>query len=158
MAEHTEGQWEITKQPTTDSDGTRIKKCTICGEELEKESFSMSKEELAALYKNSCQWLAYDTLARTPGDYEGTKVAFAGYVVQVCSEASSPLYYSTYRVATSGRYDNVVYIKVDNYGSGSRILEDDYITFYGEFEGLYTYETVMGASVTIPKVMVEYIN
>ena len=158
LAEHTAGQWEVLEQPTTEEDGTRVKKCTVCNEELDRETFSMSAEELAAQYKNGCQWLSYDTLSRTPGQYEGTDVAFSGYVVQVCSEASSSLYYSTYRVATSGRYDNVVYIKVDNYGSDSRILEDDYITFYGKFDGLYTYETVMGASVTIPCVEVQYIN
>ena len=32
----------------------------------------------------------------------------------------------------------------------ARILEDDRVTVYGTSRGLYTYETVMGAEVTIP--------
>lgn len=110
------------------------------------------------VYKDGCQSISYDNLSRTPDVYEGTDVKFTGRVLQVCSEATSAEYYSTYRVATSGRYDNVVMIYVDNYGSGTRILEDDWITFYGSYGGLYTYTTVLGASVTIPKIYVEYLD
>ncbi len=158
VKEHTPGEWEVKSQPTAYEDGIRVKNCVDCGIELEEEYFSMSKEELESQYKSKCKSISYDSLARTPGDYEGEYVKFSGYVVQVCYEAESILYYSTYRVATDGKYDDVVYIKVDNYGSGSRILEDDYITFYGEYDGLYSYETVMGAKVTIPSVVVEYVD
>lgn len=158
LKEHTPGEWEITVQPTPDSEGTHIRKCTACGAELEKEQFSLSEEELKELYKSNCRSIDYDDLARTPGDYEGEYVKFRGKVVQVCYEAESALYYSSYRVATSGSYDDVIYIKVDNYGSGTRILEDDWITIYGEYDGLYTYETVMGASRTIPCIVVEYVE
>lgn len=156
--EHTPGEWEVTKEPTEDSAGTQAKKCTVCGEEVETQSFTLSAEEIEQRYKNSCERISYDSLSRTPDNYKGSRVKFSGYVVQVCSEASSSLYYSTYRVATSGRYDNVVYVKIDNYDSGSRILEDDYITFYGEFSGLYSYKTVLGSSLTIPSVTAEYVD
>ena len=158
LKEHEAGEWEVQTQPTADSPGTRVKNCTVCGTEVESEEFTLTEEEIAQLYKDGCQSIAYDSLARTPGEYEGERVKFSGYVVQVCSEAQSELYYSAYRVATSGRYDNVVFVKVDNYGSGTRILEDDYITFYGEFDGLYSYETVMGATMTIPSVLAEYVE
>ena len=156
--DHVPGDWVVTVQPTPDEDGTRVKKCKVCETQLQEESFEVSAEEMEKLYKKNCKSISYDNLSRNPGDYEGEYVKFSGYVVQVCSEATSSLYYSTYRVATNGRYDNVVYIKVDNYGSGSRILEDDRVTFYGTYDGLYTYETVMGASVTIPSIIVEYID
>ena len=156
MKEHTAGEWEVTVQPTPDEDGTRVKNCTVCGKELEKEDFTLSAEELEKLYKKNCKSISYNDLARTPGDYEGQYVKFSGKIVQVCYEAESIFYYSTYRLATRGSYGNVVYIKVDNYGSGSRILEDDWITIYGKFDGLYTYETVMGSSITIPCIVVEY--
>ena len=156
--DHVAGEWITTIQPTPDEKGTRVKKCKVCETELEEEQFTLSAEEMEKLYKKNCKSISYDNLSRNPADYEGEYVKFTGYVVQVCSEATSSLYYSTYRVATNGRYNNVVYIKVDNYGSGSRILEDDRVTFYGTYDGLYTYETVMGASVTIPSVIVEYID
>ena len=158
LKEHTPSDWTVTVQPTSDENGTHIKTCTACGVELESESFTLSAEEIEQLYKKSCKTISYDKLSRTPGEYEGELVKFSGKVVQVCSEAESAFYYSTYRVATSGSYNNVVYILVDNYGSGSRILEDDWITFYGEFDGLFTYETVRGDSLTIPKIKVEYID
>jgi len=158
MTEHREGEWVTTVMPTKESKGTRCVYCEDCNKTLKTEQFSLTPEELEELYKKQCKSISYDSLSRTPGDYEGEYVKFSGKVVQVCSEAESSLYYSTYRVATSGSYKNVVYICVDNYGSGRRILEDDRITFYGTFGGLYTYKTVMGASLTIPKIYVEYID
>ncbi len=38
------------------------------------------------------------------------------------------------------------------------ILEDDKITFYGTYGGLYTYTTVLGDSLTIPSIYVEYLG
>ena len=158
MKEHTPGDWNVIKQPTPDEEGTRTQNCTVCEKELTREQFTLSAEELKQLYIQNCKSIAYTSLERTPGEYEGEYVKFSGYVVQVCSEASSSFYYSTYRVATSGRYNNVVYVMVDNYGSGTRILEDDYITFYGKFDGLFTYETVRGDQITIPSVIAEYVD
>lgn len=158
LKDHTPGNWTVTEQPTPDKDGTHVKYCTVCDTELESETFSLTPEEIEKLYKSNCKTISYDKLSRSPGDYEEALVKFSGRVVQVCSEAKSAFYYSTYRVAVNGSYNSVVYIYVDNYGSNTRILEDDWITFYGEFDGLYTYETVMGASVTIPSVKVEYIG
>lgn len=158
LKEHSPGEWNVTIMPTESTQGTREKKCTVCDQVLETEKFSLSAEELKQLYKSECKTISYDSLSRTPDEYKGEKVKFTGRVLQVCSEASSALYYSTYRVATSGRYDNVMYIYVDNYGSGTRILEDDWITFYGEYDGLYSYETVMGANMTIPSVKAKYVD
>ena len=158
LLDHTPGEWEVTVAATENSRGIRVKKCLVCGKELEKEPFSLSKEEIKSLYISKCKTIAYDSLARTPGEYKGENVKFSGYVVQVCSEASSSLYYSTYRVATSGRYSDVVYVKVDNYGTGVRILEDDYITFYGTYDGIYTYTTVRGDKISIPSVTAEYVD
>jgi hypothetical protein len=151
---HRPGNWEVTVPASKDKAGTRVKICSVCGEVVESENFTLSDEELLKQYKREASY-SYDDLARNPNTYKGQYVFFTGKVVQVCSEASSNLYYSTYRVATKGRYDNVVYVYIDNYGSGSRILEGDTISFYGKFDGLYTYTTVMGASITIPSVKVE---
>ena len=40
----------------------------------------------------------------------------------------------------------------------ARVLEDDRITIYGTSRGLYTYETVMGAEMTIPLIMADTIT
>lgn len=41
--------------------------------------------------------------------------------------------------------------------SSAKVIEDDYITVYGTCDGTHTYETVMGASVTIPAIDAEKI-
>ena len=158
LKEHTPGSWVVSVAATATSKGTRIQYCTVCEAELQSEEFSLTAEELEAQYKSQCKKIAYKDLERTPDNYQDADVKFSGRVIQVCSEAQSDQYYSTYRVATSGRYNNVVLIYVDNYGSGSRILEGDKITFYGQYNGLYTYETVLGSSLSIPSIIVEYID
>ncbi len=107
--------------PTKYADGTRVKLCTACGAIVQTESFTLSDEELKELYKENCRSISYKDLSRTPDAYMDEYVKFSGTVVQVCYKATSSLYYSTYRVATSGSYGDVVYIYVDNYGSGLRI-------------------------------------
>lgn len=156
--EHTPGDWVVTEMPTETKKGTHVMYCKVCNTQVKSEKFSLTDEELKELYKKNCKSISYDALSRTPDEYEGEYVRFSGVVLQVCSEASSSRYYSTYRVATSGSYNNVVLLYVDNYGSKNRILEDDKITFYGTSEGLYTYETVLGASVTIPSVVAKYVE
>lgn len=157
-AAHAPGDWIIAEMPTKYADGTRVKLCTACRSIVETESFTLSDDELKELYKENCRSISYKDLSRTPDAYMDEYVKFSGTVVQVCYEATSSLYYSTYRVATSGSYGDVVYIYVDNYGRGSRILEDDKITFYGTYGGLYTYTTVLGDSLTIPSIYVEYLE
>lgn len=158
LKDHEQGDWETTVEPTAKAKGERVIRCKTCSTVLQKEDYTLSESELKALYQKICKSISYKDLERTPGDYTGQYVKFSGYVVQVCSEADSPLYYSTYRVATYGKYKNVVYIYVNNYGSGTRILEDDYITFYGVYDGLYTYTTVRGDKLSIPSIKVEYVD
>ena len=157
LADHIPGQWTISVKASPEGQGTKVRRCTKCDKLLETQKYDLTASEVRQYYDTEYQSISYENLSRYPDNYEGEKVKFTGKVVQVCSEAKSALYYSTYRVATSGSYNNVVYIYVDNYGSGRRILEDDWITFYGVYDGLFTYETVMGASVTIPQIKVDHI-
>ena len=62
------------------------------------------------------------------------------------------------RIATKGNYDDVVYVTYERPNSDKRILEDDRVTIYGECNGLYTYETIMGGSVTLPKFEAETVS
>jgi len=155
---HKKGDWFVYIAATENSDGIKAISCEVCSEILDSKTYKLSAEEIRELYMDSCSSISYDSLARNPDLYEGARIYFRGYVVQVCSEASSDLYYSTYRVATRGHYDNVIYVKIDNYGSGTRILEDDYIELYGTFDGLFSYKTVMGSQLTIPSMIAEYVS
>ncbi|MBR2572232.1 MAG: peptidoglycan-binding protein [Clostridia bacterium] len=94
------------------------------------------------------QKLQYKAMSRDPDSYEGNLYKFDGKVLQV-GESGNRIWM---RVATRGGYNDVVYVTYTRGDNEGRILEDDRITVYGTSEGLYTYETVLGASVTIPKI------
>ena len=150
--------WKIKEATSLKADKTSTitityegKKCT-----LEVACSTMSK----SAYMSKCKSISYNELARNPKKYEGQMVKFTGEVIQV-QEAQSMWYYNVYRIDVTykgyGYYDDTVYVTYDGYGSEERILEDDIVTFYGEYQGLKTYETVMGSSVTIPHVEAKYI-
>ncbi|HIZ18552.1 MAG TPA: zinc ribbon domain-containing protein [Candidatus Olsenella stercoravium] len=109
-------------------------------------------------YKASCVSYPYDELARNPDSHVGENVVFRGQVIQALDDSDGV----TLRVnVTEGEYgiwDDTV-MAYYAYGDGeSRILEDDIITMYGSFGGLYTYESVLGASITVPLVFAEFVE
>lgn len=121
------------------------------------EETTISKDD----YINQCEKIAYKDLARDPDKYEGKKVKFTGEVIQVVESSWSDS--TDYRVAVTKdeygyNYDDVVYVEYERSEGESRVLEDDIITFYGEFEGLYSYTSTMGGKITIPQVNAEYIE
>ena len=125
-----------------------------------EEEAQKAKEEQARREQEEKEKRGYDTgitynqLARTPDDYEGEKVKFSGKVLQVM-EGSSDV---QIRLAVNGDYDKVVYGTYDKTIVSSRILEDDYITIMGTSGGLLTYESTMGASITIPSISIDKIE
>ena len=99
--------------------------------------------------------LDYDSIARKPDDYEGVKYKGSGKVLQVLESDTEV----DMRVATSSDgWDDVVYLVYDPSIVDSRILEDDHVTFYGESKGLYSYESTMGGTITIPIFYVQKIS
>ena len=100
------------------------------------------------------QPLEYKAISRDPDAYEGNLYKFDGKVLQVMENGQDV----TLRVASKGSYDDVVYVTYRRAEGESRILEDDRVTIYGTCYGLYTYETVMGAAVTIPYIVADSIT
>ena len=90
--------------------------------------------------------ISYRDLARNPDEYKGEKITISGRVLQV-SEGESE---NQTRVATSGNYDDVFMIGYDPGLMTSRILEDDKITVYGTYVGIYSYSAVSGATISVP--------
>ena len=124
--------------------------------ELSDDAYIMSKEE----YKDNCQEMSYDDLARNAENMVGEKVKFTGEVFQVIFEGES--FDSEYFIAVTkdeelDLYDDNVHVYYDS-SSGGRILDEDIVTFYGEVTGLYTYESTAGMTFTIPEVNAVYID
>lgn len=85
----------------------------------------------------------YSDVARNPDAYKGKEIVFSGKALQVVEGSTE----NHLRVATDGRYDDVVFVGYDPKMMTSRILEDDRVTLYGTCIGLYSYESTMGAKI-----------
>ena len=94
--------------------------------------------------------LSYDEIFRNNEGYIGDLVYFEGEVVQVILSGGSV---NALRVnVTKDEYywEDTVFLRY----KGPRLLEDDIIEFVGRLEGLYTYEAINGASITLPELTV----
>lgn len=107
-----------------------------------------------AKWKKEYESIPYNELARNPDAYKGKKIEISGRVLQV-SEGSSE---NQLRVATSGNYDNVVMVGYNPKLVSSRVLEDDRVTVYGTYVGIYSYTSVMGATISVPGVSAKSIK
>lgn len=110
-------------------------------------------------YKNSCGTISFKDLSRNPDKYKGNKYKFTGEVVQAMEQSyfGNTVYALRINV-TKGEYfwEDTIYATVVIDSGDDRILEDDIITIWGTCEGLYTYESVLGSSVSLPKIKIEY--
>lgn len=134
------------------AEGDKLRAADI---KAEKEKAKKAKKEYIA----SCKAYKYKDIARNPDKYNGKRAKFKGEVVQVIEGYLS----TTLRVdVTKGKYgiytDTMYVVYTPKSSTESRILEDDIITIYGELAGIESYETVMGAKVSIPRIDAEYIT
>ena len=156
---HTESEWKVTEKAGYSTAGTRAIVCTKCDEVLKSESYELNEKEKEAAFKKMCEKVKYDTLARYPKDYLLKPLYFKGKVVQAIEKNDG---YVLRVNVTKGSYSiwrDTVWVEYtpENNNRG-RILEDDIITFYGYGADTISYETVMGATVTIPAVLAMYVD
>ena len=131
-------------------------------EKAEKEAKAKAekeqKEKEEADFKNTCETYSFKEIARNPGNYKGKKVKFTGEVIQVTEGWFNSVDIRMNVTKNSyGWYDDTIYCTYTYADGESKILEDDIITIYGICEGDYTYTSVLGASITLPKVSARYV-
>ena len=151
---HKVGDWVVTEKATVSEKGKKQKKCSVCGEVVEEKEYSLSKKK----YKESCKSYSYKKIARSPKKYKGKLGKFSGKVIQVMESTLFDYTSYTLRVAVNGDYDSVLLVTYYASPDEDHILEDDYVTLYGEIQGTKSYETVMGNEITIPYVDAEIID
>lgn len=118
-------------------------------------------EKLEKIYKENCSKVSYKEIARNPDKYTGKQVKFTGEVSQVIESAWGTGVTLLVNVTKDeyGLYDDTIYVDYTPKSSGEeRILEDDIITIYGDFEGLTSYTSVLGAKITVPQINASYID
>lgn len=96
----------------------------------------------------------YKDIARNPDDYVGVSVKFSGNVLQVMEGDGE----TDLRVATDGGYDDVILAAYESDLIDFRVLEDDMVNLYGTCMGLYTYNSTLGAEISVPLVICEHIE
>lgn len=120
----------------------------------EEKQQKKSKEDYIA----SCQEIGYNDLARNPDKYKGQAFKFTGEVIQVVEPTFGETV--TLRIdVTKTEYDfytDTIYATVTVPDGSDRILKDDIITIYGDCEGLYSYESVLGQKISLPKIRIKY--
>lgn len=92
----------------------------------------------------------YTDLFRNSGDYSGQYLKFVGEVVQTDSSNSYCRIATTKSQYSESYYEDVVYLAPCT-TDGTKILEDDLIEFVGVGDGTFSYKTVLGSQMEIPK-------
>ncbi len=119
------------------------------GVELSDElnTFVYSNMEDVSMFKSD---VSYDEIARHPNDYDGELLTYSGEVAQVIEGDGT----TELRIAVDGDYGSIIYGIYDNRILDSRLLEDDKIQFYGESCGIVSYQSTLGATMSIPSMLI----
>ena len=103
-------------------------------------------------YIKQCKTVKYSEVERNPDSFDGAKIKISGKDIQVSEGWFNSV---TLRVSCNGNIWLATYTRDDD---EKRILENDYITAYGQCNGVETYTAITGAKVTIPSLHIEYYN
>ena len=163
MIEHTPGEWEVQMPATISAGGTMVQKCVVCGAVLNTKSYELTPEEKAQQYKDGCETFTYEQIARDPDAYMYRKAKYTGEIIQVLEGDDGSVTYRMNITKTGSYYVHyedtiLVYMDKESRSSQTRILEDDIVTVYGVNMGLHTYQSIFGASITVPLVYGQYIE
>lgn len=108
-------------------------------------------------FKASCKTISFDQLDKNPDSYAGQNVKFTGEIVQISEYGDS----TEMRVSvTQTEYgfwsaDDVIFV---TYEKKTGLVKDNIITIYGTVEGSYTYTSIIGAQITVPKIVARHIE
>ena len=113
----------------------------------ELNTFVNSNMEDVSMFRSD---VSYNEIARHPNYYDGELLTFSGEVAQVIEGDGT----TELRIAVDGDYDDIIYGIYDNRILDSRLLEDDKIQFYGESCGIISYQSTLGATISIPSISI----
>lgn len=113
-------------------------------------------------FKDSCGSIDFETLARNPEKYKGNNYKITGQVIQVQEgwfnqvELRINITKEEFEYIDDVLWTDTIYATVEIPDGADNILEEDVITFWGTCDGEYTYESVLGSNITLPKIDIEY--
>lgn len=101
-------------------------------------------------YKSGCVEINYEDVQRNPQNYEDDSLKISGSIFQIIDESA---YSASYLISTDSGYIYASWYENDDI-RGSRFLEGDNVTVYGQFDALTTYNTLAGSENTVPQISV----
>lgn len=109
------------------------------------------------VYKNSCSQYSYQELLRNPSNYLYKKAYFFGQLLQKVSSTQYRVGIdcTKYNYISGYHCDNTIYV---TYYGETNLIENDMINMWGTMNGTRSYTTVLGTSVTIPRLDAKYIS
>ncbi len=147
--------------------GTKPTK-SIATEELTKADPATEKPtedpaKVESEFKDSCDTIDFKTLSRNPDKYKGNNYKFTGEVIQVQESSWGDtvdlrvnITKEKFEYIDDVMWTDTIYATVEIPDGEDKILKDDILTFWGTCEGNYTYESVLGNSVSLPKISIKY--
>lgn len=114
---------------------------------------SSNLDEIHNSYKSNCPDMNYEDIQRNPDTYKGSHFKISGTVFQVINESPTS---AEYLISTDYGYIYASWYS-DEAVRGSRFLEDDFVTIYGEFLILKSYDTLVGQN-TVPQISVSFME
>lgn len=142
-----EEEAKVAEQKAAEEKARKEEEARIKAEQKAAEAEAKRLAE-AQKYETGLTW---SDLARDANGKMGSYVKFYGKVVQVMNGSDA----NQYRLAVNDDYDQMILIEIDKSKLENNILDDDYITIEGMSMGNISYETVMGAEMTIPGILVD---
>lgn len=142
VADDTESDDEVEEETDLSAEELDIDETEEVDEDLTEETPEVDPEDLS----NYRADIDLKDIERNPGDYQNEFITFEGKIIQIMEDDI----YTAYRIAVNDDYDRIAYVQTLSGTLEQRLLEDDYVTVYGAFDDILTYETVLGASQTVP--------
>lgn len=111
-----------------------------------------------------CQEIDYKVLARNPDGYKNQYFKFTGEIIQAMEGGGywnlrlnvTPVYSSFDNTLLF--YEDTLFVSIGEAKNGARFLEGDIITIYGMCVGTQSYESIIGAEITIPRIDAYYFD
>lgn len=148
---------KVTEKPT--------EKATEKPTEKPTEKATVDPKKAETDFKASCSEIDFKTLSRNPDKYKGNNYVLTGQVIQVLDSDSWFDNTTTLRInITKNKYEYIddvtwtdtIIATVTIPKGADRIIENDVIKFWGTCDGLYTYESIMGQKISVPKIDIMY--
>ena len=131
-------------------------------QEQEKQQQEEEQQQEKQKFIDNCTTIDFDTLSRNPDKYKGNNYVFTGEVIQVSESWGDTVDLrinvtkKSYEYIDDEYWEDTIYATVEIPDGADRILEDDIITIWGTCDGLYSYTSILGSSVSLPKIDIKY--